>query len=99
MSKHFFFATSDVVLITLFALLFGCGSGSGFLTTRLLVVDDGDNNRVLIHDAPLSTSQTANVVLGQPNLTTRIAAMPLLQGGLYSTFLVKLRLTATEICL
>ena len=42
-------------------------------TTNSLIVPDFSNNRVLIYDAPFSTGQSANVVLGQANLTTATA--------------------------
>ncbi len=59
-------------------------NGSGTVTTgaittvtivcpNYMIVPDFSNNRVLIYDAPLSTNQSANVVLGQPNFTTATA--------------------------
>ena len=46
-----------------------CGRDVPSRTTTLIVADPG-NNRVLIYDAPFSTGQNANVVLGQTNFTT-----------------------------
>ena len=45
-----------------------------FTTTSALIVTDAVNNRVLIYDAPFSTGQSANVVLGQANFTSTITA-------------------------
>lgn len=39
-------------------------------TTTAVIVTDSNNNRVLVYDAPVSTGQSANVVLGQLNFTT-----------------------------
>ena len=50
----------------LIACLTACGSGS---TTMGYAAPDYDNNRVLIYNAPLSTNQSANVVLGQADFT------------------------------
>ena len=40
------------------------------ITTNALIVADSGNSRVLIYNAPFSTGQSANVVLGQPDFTT-----------------------------
>jgi len=73
MSKHFFFPASVLVLVTLAALLLGCSTYSSLLPTRLLILSDDGNNRVLIYDAPFSTNQGASVVLGQASFTTATA--------------------------
>jgi len=73
MSKQRFVVVSAVLLITLAAVLLGCGDSDAVLPTRLLIVADFDNNRVLIYDAPFSTGQSANVVLGQADFTTATA--------------------------
>jgi hypothetical protein len=81
MSKQFFFATSVVVLIALVALLLGCGSSGASLSTRFMIVADFDNNRVLIYDTPLSTGQSASVVLGQADFTTATADIAVAAGA------------------
>jgi len=69
MSKPFLFAASVAVLVTLAAILLGCGSSS-IVPTNQLIVADFDNNRVLVYELPLSTGQAADVVLGQTDLTS-----------------------------
>jgi sugar lactone lactonase YvrE len=60
-----------VALLVAAALLFACGSGR---STRLLFVADGNNNRVLVYDAPFVTGQSATAALGQASFT--IDAVP-----------------------
>jgi len=55
-------------LVLAAAVLLGC-CGS-FITTGALFVADWNNNRVLEYSAPLSTGESASVVLGQANSTT-----------------------------
>ncbi len=56
------------------AVLLGCGSSSSVHATRFLITIDAGNNRILIYDAPFSTDQAANVVLGQAGFTTATVA-------------------------
>jgi len=63
-----------VLVIVAFVNLAGCGSSTSSLTTRVLLVSD-DNNRVVIYNAPFSTGEAANVVLGQGSFTTAGAAL------------------------
>lgn len=50
------------------SLVLGCTSGCGN-GTKNLVVADTINSRVLVYNTPLSTNESASVVLGQPNFT------------------------------
>ncbi len=69
-------AMAIVVLVLLaFACLTGCGNSGTSHTTRLLLVSDGGNNRVLIYNSPLGNDQSANVVLGQGEFTTAGSAL------------------------
>ncbi len=48
----------------------GTGSGGGTASGYLAVSDPG-NSRVLIYDGPFTTNESAAIVLGQPNFTSK----------------------------
>src|SRR5271166_1771382 len=54
----------------------GCSdssSGAASQTTRSIVVADMNNNRIVLYNLPISTNQSANAVLGQPDFTANEA--------------------------
>ena len=66
-------AMAIVALVLVTACLTGCGTGGNHATTSAsngLAVVDTSNNRVLLYNTPLSTGQSASVVLGQADFTT-----------------------------
>lgn len=60
---------SILVLLAVGAFLLSCGGSGGNSTTKHVIVADSTNVRVLVYSAPLSTDQSASVVLGQSSLT------------------------------
>ncbi|MGA2991530.1 MAG: NHL repeat-containing protein [Candidatus Korobacteraceae bacterium] len=60
-----------VAVLVVTAMLVGCGGHQ-----MLLFVADGNNNRVLVYDAPFVTGQSAAAVLGQLAVNTAAAPNP-----------------------
>jgi sugar lactone lactonase YvrE len=58
------------VLLLVGAILIGCGSSSRVAPTKYVLVSDSENNRVLLYPVPITTGESATVVLGQPDLTS-----------------------------
>jgi len=70
--KHTTFAVAVAMLFMFFAALaylMGCGS-TGLPPTRLVVISDSSNNRVLFYTSPFSTNESASGVLGQGEFMT-----------------------------
>lgn len=74
MSKKRRYLCSVAALTAIAATLIACGGSAGAPATKYVAVADSSNNRVLLYAVPVSTSQAANLVLGQTDFTSNGSA-------------------------